>query len=71
MPGAMAVWRAAWYCDECDGVFFEPGTLRQATDPGVVKGADVVEGAVLSPAAFHRLVWKAGRYGGTLGRLAG
>src|ERR1700749_4602052 len=21
MPGAMAVWRAAWYCDLCDGVF--------------------------------------------------
>ena len=71
LPGAMAVWRAAWYCDECDGVFCEPGSLRQATDPGVAEGADVAEGMVLSPAAFHRLVWEAGRYGGTHGRLAG
>ena len=65
MPWAMAVWRAAWYCDECDGVFFEPGALRQAADAGVCPGT------VISPAAFHRLVWKAGNYGGVLGRLAG
>jgi hypothetical protein len=71
MPGAMAVWRAAWYCDECDGVFFEPGILRHAADPAVAEGAAVAEGTVISPAAFHRLVWKAGHYGGGLGRLAG
>jgi len=63
MPGAMAVWQAAWYCDECDGVFFRPGALRQAP-------ADVVEGRVITPAAFHSLVWRAGHYG-TPGRLAG
>jgi hypothetical protein len=65
MPGAMALWRAAWYCNECDGVFFEPGALRQAA------GGDVVAGQVISPAAFHRLVWEAGHYGGVLGRAAG
>jgi hypothetical protein len=65
MPVAMAVWRAAWYCGECDGVFFEPGTLRHAAGP------DVAPGTVISPAAFHRLVWKVGNYGGGLGRLAG
>ena len=67
MPAAMAVWRAAWYCDECDGVFFEPGALRQG--PAV----EVIEGRVITPAAFHRLVWKVGRYAvlpGRLGRLA-
>jgi hypothetical protein len=55
MPGAMAVWRAAWYCDECDGIFFESGTGADAEAP---------EGRVISPAAFHRMVWKAGRFGG-------
>jgi hypothetical protein len=70
MPGAMAVWRAAWYCDLCDGVFFQPGTLRQEPVAQVVEGS-VNDGDVISPAAFHRLVWKAGRYGGPPGRLAG
>jgi hypothetical protein len=65
MPGAMALWQAAWYCDECDGVFFEPAALRQAA------GGDVAPGQVISPAAFHRLVWKTGRYGGVLGRAVG
>ena len=45
MPGAMAVWRAAWYCDECDGVFFESGTAP---------AAEAAAGRVISPAAFHR-----------------
>jgi len=68
MPGALAVWRAAWYCDECDGVFFSDG---EVPPEGVVEGRVVAEaftagGAagnrVLSPAAFHRLVWKAGGF---------
>jgi hypothetical protein len=70
MPSAMAVWRAAWYCDLCDGVFFQPGTLCQAPVARVVEGS-VNDGDVISPAAFHRLVWKAGGYGGPPGRLAG
>jgi hypothetical protein len=70
MPGAMAVWRAAWYCDVCDGVFFQPETLREAPVARVVAGV-VEDGEVISPAAFHRLVWKAGGYGGPPGRLAG
>lgn len=68
-PGAMAVWQAAWYCDMCDGVFFRPGTFRLAamSAAGVAVGDDVV----LTPAAFHRLVWRAGGYGRPLGRLVG
>jgi len=63
MPGALAVWGAAWYCEECDGVFFD--------SPAV---PDVVEGEVITPTAFHRMVWKAGRFGGgpgIPGRLVG
>jgi hypothetical protein len=70
MPGALAVWRAAWYCDLCDGVFFQPDALRQEPVARVVEGS-VSDGEVISPAAFHRLVWKAGRYRGPPGRLAG
>jgi len=65
MPGALAVWGAAWYCDECDGVFFESKSAP---------AADLVEGEVITPAAFHRVVWKAGRFGsvpGIPGRLVG
>lgn len=64
MPGAMAVWRAAWYCDECEGVFFMPGSLERAP-------AGVAEGEVITPAAFHRLIWQAGGYRESLGRVAG
>jgi hypothetical protein len=69
-PGAMAVWQAAWYCDMCDGIFFRPGTFRRevtACAGGMMVGDDVV----LTPAAFHRLVWRAGGYGRPLGRLVG
>ena len=69
MPGAMAVWRAAWYCDLCDGVFFGRGALHQGPASSVVAGV-VCEDEVLSRAAFHRLVWQAGRFGGTLERIA-
>ncbi|HUN32471.1 MAG TPA: hypothetical protein VMU95_10705 [Trebonia sp.] len=62
MPGALAVWGAAWYCDECDGVFF---------DSEVAPDADVVEGEIITPAAFHRVVWRAGRFGGVPGRMVG
>jgi hypothetical protein len=67
MPGAKAVWEAAWYCDLCDGVFFRPGTFSRAPAVGVTIG----DGVVLTPAAFHRLVWRAGGYGRPLGRLVG
>lgn len=69
-PGALAVWRAAWYCHLCDGVFFQLGTLCQESVARVVEGS-LDDGDVLSPAAFHSLVWKAGGYGGPPGRLAG
>ena len=68
-PGAMAVWQAAWYCDRCDGVFFRPGTFRLGAM--AVAGVAVGDGVVLTPAAFHRLVWQAGGYGRPLGRLVG
>jgi len=70
LPGALAVWRAAWYCDVCDGVFFQPGTLRYGPVAQAVAGS-VKDGDVISFAAFHRLIWKAGGYGGQPGRLAG
>ncbi|HTU72910.1 MAG TPA: hypothetical protein VMG38_05270 [Trebonia sp.] len=65
MPGALAVWGAAWYCEECDGVFF---------DSPLAPDAGVAEGGVITPAAFHRIVWRAGRFGGvppSPGRLVG
>jgi hypothetical protein len=70
MPGAMAIWHAAWYCDLCDGVFFQPGALRQEPAARVIKGR-IGDGDVISPAAFWRLVWTAGRFGGSPGCLAG
>jgi hypothetical protein len=78
MPGAMAIWRAAWYCDECDGVFLS-GDAGPATGvfessvagDGVIARGPAGDGAagrtILTPAAFHRLVWKAGGFP----RLAG
>jgi hypothetical protein len=73
MPGAMAVWRAAWYCDECNGVFFSRGEPAAASvvegslvEDGVITRASAGSGAVgdrvITPAAFHRLVWKAGGF---------
>lgn len=66
---AMVIWRAAWYCNLCDGVFFQPGALRREPAASVVAGT-VTEEQVLTPAAFHRLIWRAGRYGGALERIA-
>ncbi len=67
-PGAMAVWQAAWYCDICDGVFFRPGTFRSGAADAAGDGP-AGDDVVLSPAAFHRLVWRAGGYGRPLGLL--
>lgn len=60
MPRALAVWRAAWYCERCDGVFFTPGAV-----PG---GAH--EGELMSVPEFQRLVWDAGGYGAADRRVA-
>jgi hypothetical protein len=65
MPGALAVWGAAWYCEDCDGVFF---------DSPAAPAVEVAERQVITPAAFHRMVWRAGRFRGVSGlpgRLAG
>jgi hypothetical protein len=32
MPRAMALWRAAWYCDLCNGVFCPPGDLMTVAE---------------------------------------
>ena len=60
----MAVWRAAWYCDLCDGVFFQPGTLRQEPVARVVEGS-VNDGDVISPPPSAA---SSGRPGRTAGR---
>jgi hypothetical protein len=52
MPRALAVWREAWYCERCDGVFLSPGSGRNG-DTGLMSAAE-----------FHQLVWTAGGYGG-------
>lgn len=73
MPGAMAVWRAAWYCDECDGVFFSGGgpAVASAVEDSLAEDGVITHGAasggaaqgrVITPAAFHRLIWKAGGF---------
>lgn len=51
MPSALAVWRAAWYCDRCHGVFFSPDTAGTGAR------------GLMSAAEFQRLVWVAGGYG--------
>jgi hypothetical protein len=52
MPGALAVWRAGWYCERCDGVFFSPGAAP----------AGVITGQLMSTGEFQHLVWAAGGY---------
>lgn len=54
-PAALALWRDAWYCQRCDGVFFPEGT-------GAAAG-----GELLSVEEFRRRVWAAGGYGDLLG----
>jgi hypothetical protein len=70
VPGVLAIWQAAWYCDVCDGVFFQPGTLREPPAATVLNGT-VSDGDVISPAAFQRLIGKAGRSGGSPRGLTG
>jgi hypothetical protein len=53
MPRALAVWRAGWYCERCDGVFFSAGSVPAGAAPGVL----------MSAGEFQHLVWDAGGYG--------
>jgi hypothetical protein len=53
MPRALAVWRAAWYCERCDGVFFTASTAPAGAEPG----------QLMSAGEFQHLVWDAGGYG--------
>jgi len=52
VPAALEVWRNAWYCERCSGVFFD-------RDAGSGDG-------LLSAGEFRRLVWSAGGYGDLL-----
>lgn len=52
-PAALALWRTAWYCERCDGVYFD------GSGDGPGPGGD----GLLSAAEFRRLVWSAGGYG--------
>ncbi len=52
MQRALAVWRAGWYCDRCEGVFFVPGEAP----PGA--SAD----DLMTAREFRELVWSAGGY---------
>jgi methionyl aminopeptidase len=61
VPTALALWRTAWYCDRCDGVFFPD----EVTSSGKVGIARVGEGLLSAP-EFRRLVWSAGGYGDLL-----
>jgi len=58
MPRALAVWREAWYCGLCDGVFLPPGSSGRP-EPGA---------GLMSAAQFRQLVWNAGGYGDLVGR---
>jgi hypothetical protein len=51
-PRALALWRAAWYCDRCDGVFFAPGETP----------AGAAAGQLMSQGEFRELVRAAGGY---------
>lgn len=60
-PSALALWRDAWYCQRCDGVFFPDA-------PGADTGGEP-GGRLLSRGEFRRRVWSAGGYGDLLGRV--
>ena len=70
IPRAMALWQAAWYCELCQGVFFDHGTFGQGAAIVTPRGGSA-DNQVITPATFHRLVWEVGGYGGPLGRLVG
>lgn len=55
MPSVMAYWQSAWYCGQCDGVFFTPGW----EPPGVIPGR------LLPIAAFQQAIWAAAGFTGT------
>lgn len=55
VPAALEVWRDAWYCERCEGVFFPP-------EPG-----ETPVGDLLSVPEFRRRVWSAGGYADLLG----
>lgn len=57
MPGALAVWQEAWYCERCDGVFFPASAVPAGAVP-----VGAVPGQLMSPAEFQHLVWTAGGY---------
>ena len=60
VPAALALWRSAWYCERCDGVFFPGGA-------GGVPRPD--SGGLFSAEEFRHLVWSAGGYGDMLASL--
>jgi hypothetical protein len=58
MPRALEVWRAGWYCERCDGVFFAPAAAP----------AGAATGQLMSAGEFQHLVWDAGGYGAATAR---
>lgn len=51
-PAALALWRNAWYCERCDGVFFPDGDLMSASE---------FRGQVWSAGGYGDLLEPAGR----------
>jgi hypothetical protein len=60
MARALAMWREAWYCELCDGVFLPPGSVSPY-EAGT---------GLMSVAQFRRMVWNTGHYGHLGGRKA-
>jgi hypothetical protein len=58
IPAALALWRSAWYCERCDGVFL--------ASAGAGSGGLLAVGKLLSAPEFRQLVWSAGGYGDLL-----
>lgn len=63
-PAALALWRSAWYCERCDGVFLA-SDARDASDTGDAEGR-LAGDKLLSAPEFRQLVWSAGGYGDLL-----
>lgn len=72
IPKALELWRDAWYCERCGGVFFDrdEGAGRVAgSGVGSAFGSGsggLSGGGLLSAGEFRRLVWSAGGYGDLL-----
>lgn len=72
VPSALALWRSAWYCERCDGVFFPDDVGSGAVGAGGSGGSGAVgsggsaRDGLLSASEFRRLVWSAGGYGDLL-----